>query len=180
MSSKWKKVGDWLKDNASHGVGLVGSLLTGNVKGAIANGISLVSSATGTDDPDKALLELQNHPEKVLKLKELQYQNEDNIRRHIREMEELKLENEQKAHSEAQATIRAGDKADAWYVKATRPGQSWLSLMAALYYAVGTASPDIMILSALLTLPFTYMGLRQHGKWTESVGVIKAAKEAGK
>lgn len=42
--SDWGKVGGWLKDNAGTGAALVGSLLTGNAPGAIAAGISLVTT----------------------------------------------------------------------------------------------------------------------------------------
>ena len=51
----WSDVGSWLKTNAGTGTALIGSLLTGNVHGAIAAGVSLVSSATGQSDPQKAL-----------------------------------------------------------------------------------------------------------------------------
>ena len=37
----WSDVGSWLKDNAGTGAALVGSLLTGNVPGAVAAGVAL-------------------------------------------------------------------------------------------------------------------------------------------
>lgn len=58
----WKEVGQWLKDNAPSGAALVGSLLTGNVPGAVAAGVSLVASATGSTDPAQSLKQLQNDP----------------------------------------------------------------------------------------------------------------------
>ena len=79
----WKSLGGWIKENAGTGAALVGSLLTGNVPGAVAAGVSLVSGATGTDDPEKALHQLQGNPEALLKLKELYYQNEASVRSHI-------------------------------------------------------------------------------------------------
>jgi hypothetical protein len=60
---KWSKVGGWLKDNAGTGTALIGSLLTGNVPGAIAAGVSLVSGATGSNDPSEVLAQLQGNPE---------------------------------------------------------------------------------------------------------------------
>lgn len=89
--SDWGKVGGWLKDNAGTGAALVGSLLTGNAPGAIAAGISLVSGATGTDDPVKVLEQLQTNPDTAVKLKELALQDEENIRNHIREMHLARL-----------------------------------------------------------------------------------------
>lgn len=78
----WKDVGAWIKDNAGAGAALVGSLLTGNIPGAVAAGVSLVSGATGEATPDKALLALQGDPATVLKLRELALQDEASIREH--------------------------------------------------------------------------------------------------
>lgn len=163
-NDSWKKVGGWLKDNAGTGAALVGSLLAGNLPGAVAAGVSLVSSATGTDDPVQVLQRLQTDPQTVVKLKELALQEEENIRTHIREMTQLELEDKQHQHHETQETIRSGDKAEDTFVRRTRPGQSWLSLAAAIVYVFINDSPDIMVLGALLTLPWAYAGLRQVGK----------------
>tara|TARA_R110000796_G_scaffold214800_1_gene330753 strand:- start:23185 stop:23715 length:531 start_codon:yes stop_codon:yes gene_type:complete len=160
----WKSVGKFLTDNASTGVGLVGSLLVGNVPGAIAAGVALVSGATGTDNPEQALSILQSNPESMLKLKELQYKNEESIRGHIESMTRLKLEDEQASHQTTQETIRNGDNSDKWFVWFTRPGQSWVSLGAAIFYAFTANVVDTYVLGLLLTLPFTYAGLRQVGK----------------
>ena len=40
----WKDVGAWVKKNAGPGAALVGSLVTGNVPGAVAAGVSIISS----------------------------------------------------------------------------------------------------------------------------------------
>ena len=63
----WSSVGDWIKGNAGSGAALVGSLLTGNIPGAVAAGMSLVSGATGTDNPSDALMQLQTNPDAMLK-----------------------------------------------------------------------------------------------------------------
>jgi hypothetical protein len=160
----WKSVGKFLTDNASTGVGLVGSLLVGNVPGAIAAGVALVSGATGTDNPEQALSILQSNPESMLKLKELQYKNEESIRGHIESMTRLKLEDEQASHHETQETIRNGDNSEDKLVKWTRPGQSWVSLGASIAYVFKAETIDPVVLGLLLTLPFTYAGLRQVGK----------------
>jgi hypothetical protein len=166
--STWKDVGNWLKGNAGTGAVLVGSLLTGNVPAAVAAGISLVSSATGTNDPTAVLESLQTDPTTVLKLKELTLQNEQSIRQHVEAMARMDLEDEQKAHAETQTTIRAGDATEDRFVRWTRPMQSWLSLLAALYYMLILDGSSEFVITALLTLPFAYFGLRQFGKWTDA------------
>lgn len=165
----WKTVGGWLKDNAGTGATLIGSLLTGNVPGAVAAGVSLVSGATGTDDPAKAFQALQTNPDALVKLKELYYQNEADIRAHIAKMTELRLQDQQDEHEQTQKTIRSGDSAEDEFVRRTRPAQSWISLIAALMYVFINETPDLTILMALLTLPWAYAGLRQIGKGVDSL-----------
>lgn len=160
----WEKVGNWIKDNAGSGAALVGSLLTGNVPGAVAAGVALVSDATGSDTPTDALLSLQGQPEALLRLKELAHQERDQIRKHIEAMKRLELEDQQAAHATTQATVIAGDKAEDWFVRRTRPAQAWLSLVAAIAYVFWKDAPDVMVLGALLTMPWAYAGLREVGK----------------
>lgn len=173
----WSDVGGWVKKNAGTGAALVGSLLTGNVPGAVAAGVSLVSGATGTDDPAEALATLQRDPQATIRLKELYFENEAAVRAHIENMKRLELEDQQAAHESTQQTIRAGDQAEDVFVRRTRPGQSWCSLFAAFAYVFTSDAPDIMVLGALLTLPWAYAGLRQVGKGIDSVtGAIKLRK----
>lgn len=174
----WGKVGEWIKGNAGTGVKLVGSLLMGNVPGAISAGISMVSSATGTDDPAEALQLLQGNPETMLKLKQLYYDNEENVRSHLEEMTRLKMEDDQKAHETTQSTIQAGDKAEDKVVRWTRPGQSWLSLLAAIFYVFSKETVDVAVLGIFLALPFSYAGLRQIGKGIDSTSLAKVAVAA--
>lgn len=166
---EWSDVGDWLKKNAGTGAALVGSLLVGNIPGAVAAGVSMVSSATGTDDPAKALQALQQDPQTVVRLRELAIQDEQNIREHLRKMTEARLLDQQAEHKETQVTIRTGDTAEDPFVRRTRPAQSWLSLIAALLYIFTRDAPSIEIVLALLALPWTYAGLRQIGKGLDSV-----------
>ncbi len=175
----WSDVGQWIKDNAGAGAALVGSLLTGNVPGAVAAGVSLVSGATGTDNPAQAIAQLQGNPDAMVKLKELYYQNEASVREHIRAMHELELQDAQAKHKQTQETIRAGDQAEDAFVRRTRPGQSWVSLFAALAYVFINAEPDIYVLGALLTLPWAYAGLRQAGKGIDTVAGAIARKKQG-
>jgi hypothetical protein len=170
----WNDVGDWLKNNAGTGAALVGSLLTGNVPGAVAAGVSLVASATGQATPDAAMAQLQNDPASVIRLRELAFQNEASIREHIRAMTESELKDKQAEHHETQETIRSGDNAEDTFVRRTRPGQSWLSLGAAIVYVFSRDDPSMEIAALLLTLPWAYAGLRQIGKGIDVIGKAKA------
>lgn len=165
----WKTVGDWLKNNAGASTVLVGSLLSGNIPAAVAAGVSLVSSATGQVDPIKAMDALKSDPATMVRLRELALQEEASIREHIRALEELKLKDIQLSHEQTQATIRNGDNAEDVVVRRTRPLQSWVSMFAAVAYALMYQNPDATILGLLLTLPCAYAGLRQIGKGIDSV-----------
>ncbi len=172
--SKWAEVGQWLKENAGTGAALVGSLLTGNIPGAVAAGVSLVSGATGEATPEKALAVLQSDPGTLLKLRELAVQENASIREHIRAIAELEAKDAQAEHHEAQETIRAGDKAEDRLVRWTRPLQSWLSLVAAVGYGLTAETPSLELLSLLLALPWAYAGLRQIGKGIDTMAAKKA------
>lgn len=176
----WKDVGNWIKDNAGTGVTLVGSLLTGNVPGAIAAGASLVSGATGTDNPVDALAALQSDPQTMVKLKELYYQNEADVRRHIETMERLKLEDAQNEHQETQKTIRGGDVATDEYVRRTRPRMARQSWNATVAYCLGCwlvhafNGGDIfnVYLAGFLSAPaWGYLGFRTGDKFAQALGM---------
>jgi hypothetical protein len=107
----WADVGGWLKSNGGSGAALVGSLLTGNIPGAVAAGVALVASATGTAAPDAALAALQNDPATVLRLRELAVQDEASIREHVRAMTALELADKQAEQEETGRTVRSGDNA---------------------------------------------------------------------
>lgn len=173
---EWAQVGDWLKANGGTGAALIGSLLTGNIPGAVAAGVSLVTTATGQATPDAALSQLQHDPATVVRLRELAVQEEGSIREHIRAMTELELTDKQAEHHETQETIRAGDRADDRFVRWTRPGQSWLSLAAGIGYVCFTSNPSGELSLLLFTLPMAYAGLRQFGHWAETVSARKAVK----
>lgn len=187
---KWKDVGTWVKDNAGAGVSLVGSLLTGNVPGAIAAGVSLVSGATGTDSPADALAALQTDPRTMVRLKELYFQNEADVRRHIETMERLKLEDAQNEHQETQKTIRGGDQATDEYVRRTRPRmarQSWNATVAYclgcwLFSAFYPTDADIfnVYLAGFLSAPaWGYLGFRTGDKFAQALGMRSGGKSGG-
>lgn len=166
---EWKDVGNWLSSNAGTGAALVGSLLTGNIPGAVAAGVSLVTGATGESLPDKALTALQGDPVTLLKLRQMALDNEASIREHIRAMTELQLKDAQAEQEETGKTIRSGDNAEDRLVRWTRPLQSWVGLMSGTVYVFTRPAPDLTILSILLALPWAYAGLRQIGKGIDSV-----------
>lgn len=170
----WKAVGEWLKGNAGTGAALVGSLLTGNVPAAVAAGVALVSSATGTGDPDKALAALQTDPATVLKLRELAIQEAAGIRDHVRAMEELRLKDEQASHEQQQQTIRQGDNSEDEYVRRTRPRmarQSWAATAAYVVIFEALKGAGIFKIGAVLELAMlllapagAYLGFRTADK----------------
>ena len=176
--SSWSRVGGWLKENAGAGAALVGSMLTGNVAGAVAAGVSLVSSATGSNDPQVALEQLQSDPQTVIKLKELTIQNEQSIRAHIEAMERLKLDDAQKEQDQTQQTIRNGDNSTDEKIRMVRPTmakQSWLSTIAYCVGCFGVQSisgDDIFnsYIAMILSAPaWAYLGLRTGDKITAAL-----------
>lgn len=173
----WAGVGSWIKENAGSGAALVGSLLTGNLPGAVAAGVSIVSGATGTDDPTKALAALQGDPETLVKLRTLAEERDADIRRHIEDLTRLELEDQQRQHETTQLTIREGDASESAWIRFNRPGMAWVSLIAGIWYVFTAGSPDGYIAAALFTLPWAYAGLRQAGKgvnaWADAVKAVK-------
>lgn len=172
---EWSDVGGWLQKNAGPSAALVGSLLVGNVPGAVAAGVALVSGATGHATPDEAMNAFQTNPDTVVKLRELANADAASIRDHIAKMTELDLADKQAEQHETQETIRNGDKQDDRVVRWTRPLQSWVSLMAAIFYCLNNPHPDLAILGMLLTLPFTYAGLRTVQHYNEMKANVAAA-----
>lgn len=172
----WQTVGNWIKDNAGSGAALVGALLTGNVPAAVAAGVSMVGTATGTNNPAKALEALQTDPTTVVKLKELANANEADVRRHLEAMHLAELQDAQAEQETTAKVTISGDNSQDVVVRRTRPLQSWLSLVGALVYAFTKESPDVTILGLLLTLPWAYAGLRQIGKGIDSWSTARATK----
>lgn len=173
----WSDVGSWLKDNAGSGAALVGSLITGNIPGAVAAGVAMVSSATGSNDPGAALTTLQSDPATVVRLRELAVQEEASIREHIRQMHELELKDKQAEQETTGKVVMSGDNAEDVVVRRTRPLQSWCSLLAAFGFVFGkgvNSETDLYVLGLLLALPWAYAGLRQVGK---GIDTIKGSKQ---
>lgn len=169
----WEAVGKFLSNNAEAGVGLVGSLLTGNIVGAVSSGMAMVSQATGTTDSEKALHELTNNPETMIKLKQLQLDNEKEINRHIETIYLAELKDMQAEHKQTQETIMNGDNATG-LIKWVRPLFCGLALCASIYH-IETVSWEK--LSILMSLPLSYCGLRTLDK--RGVGLKSILKKTG-
>lgn len=161
----WSKVGDFLKSNADKGASLIGSLLTGNVLGAVSAGASMVMSATGQETPELALEELKANPEAMVKLRELQYKNEADIRKHLEQMTLMSLQDKQKEHDTTSKVIVEGQLvAEKGFEKLSRPSMAWVSLLASIAYSfyaiMNDKEVDILVLTILSGGYFAWMGLR--------------------
>ncbi len=165
----WQKVGDFIKDNAGNGAALIGTLLTGGTGPAIAAAISMVSNATGTNDPEKALQALNDNPDLMVKLEEIRLKRATEIDSHIATMELAKLEDKQKEHETTAKLIIEGQKnAEGWFEKNSRPAMAWASLLATITYAFYAKTPDPFVLSLLSSGYLAWMGLRTKDKITAS------------
>lgn len=158
--SKWSDVGNWIKDNAGSGAALIGSLLTGNVPGAIAAGVSMVSGVTGTDDPEKSLIALQADPKLIIELERVKNERQHDVDRHIEAMALADLEDKQKEHETTAKVIVEGQKAaDNLVEKCVRPVMALSSMVFSGFY-VQSGSADAALLAIVIGPCFAWMGLR--------------------
>jgi hypothetical protein len=178
----WGHVGGWLKQNGKGLVGLAGAVATGNLPAGIAAVASMVTEATGTDDPTKALARLKADPETLVKLEEIAQRNEADIRAHHRKLLELELADKQHEHHEQQETIRTGDTAGDEYVRRTRPKiarQSWAGtaiyvFTTELIQAFGHGQgADWSLAVVMLSPAAAYFGFRTWDKFSPNFGVAK-------
>ena len=159
----WSDVGGFIKDNAGNSAALIGTLLTGGVGPAVAMGVSMISSATGTNDPDQALQKLKDDPKLFVELEKARLQRATDVDKHIETMALAEFEDAQKSHEQTQLTVRSGDNAEG-AIKWVRPGHATISLFAAIFYVFTVSTVDWAVLGALLALPTSYAGLREFGK----------------
>lgn len=171
----WKEVGNWLKGNAGNGAALVGSLLSGNVLGAVSAGAAMVSGVTGTTDPAESLRRMQADPSLIIELEKVKNEREEEVNRHLETVMLAELEDAQKEHEQTQLTVRNGDNAEG-NIKWVRPLQSTASLVSAIVYVFMAETVSFEILGLLLALPWGYAGLRQIGKWKEAPSLDKLSK----
>ena len=167
----WSDVGDWIKDNAGNGASLVGSLLTGNIGGAIAAGVSMVSGVTNTNDPAKALIALQTDPKLLIELERVKNERSEEINRHIEVMTLAEIEDQQKEHETTAKVIIEGQKvATGWFEKNSRPMMAWGSLGFTFWYLGYSLINSVSVSEIGLIVAsggyFAWMGLRSLDKKT--------------
>ena len=182
MMASWKDVGAWLKRNGGGLVGVAGAVATGNIPAAVATVAGMVSEATGETSPDAALLQLQTNPEAMVRLREIAQRNEADLRLHHREVLRLDLEDEQRAHAEQQATIRAGDAAEDPYIRHTRPMMARQSWYATMVYVIGfeglqaaqlfSAGASMELAMVLIAPAGAYLGFRTWDKYNRRRVVV--------
>lgn len=163
---------EWLKKLAGYAPDIVGAIASGGAT-LPATALRIVSKELlGYETDNKELVEkavLEASPEQMVEMTRANNQFKA-------EMKRLELEDNQAEHRTTQETIRNGDNSDSTIVKLTRPLHATLSLCAAIAYAF-SESPSWDVLGLLLTLPFTYSGLRQIGKWKTTDSLMKISKK---
>lgn len=162
---------DWLKKLAGYAPDIASAIATGGSSLAVTGlrilGKELLGSEHASEDQIASAVSSAT-PEQLNELTRIN--NEFKL-------EKLRIEkqDQQVEHHETQETIRNGDNSDSTFVRITRPGQAWVSLIAAIIYVFVKDAPDPYILGILLTLPFAYAGLRQAGKWKTADALSKIA-----
>lgn len=129
---------DGVKDTVAKAAPLLGSALGGPAGGAVGG---LIASALGVEEkPDAIAKALENDPEAIIKLQELQ-------KTHKRDLERMHLEAETARLGEINKTIRAEAAAQDGYVRRWRPtfgymvAITWLLQSVAIAWAI-VAKPE--------------------------------------
>lgn len=168
---------NWIKKVAGYAPDIALAISTGGIS-AIPTlamrvlGKELLGTETATEQQVEEAVKNAT-PEQMIALTKAN--NEFKVQMKSLEVQEKKDEqiDAQTEHSTTQETIRNGDNSDSKLVRFTRPLQSWASLIAAFSYVFTSDAIDVYVLGSLLTLPFTYAGLRQAGKWKTADSLLK-------
>lgn len=125
---------DWSWDGVKESIGefapLLGSALGGRAGGAVGE---LIAGALGVENkPDAVAKALQNDPQAMIKLQELQ-------KNHQRELERMHLEAETARLSEINQTMRAEATADDGFVRRWRPTFGYMVALTWLLQSVAIA-----------------------------------------
>ncbi len=173
----WKGVGEWIAGNAGTGAALVGSLVTGNVPEAIAAGVSMISSATGTTDPQKALEALQTDPATIVKLRELANANEADIRKHLETIHLAELSTGAQQVDAVNKTLQTEAMGGSWLQRNHHAVESMatVALVWAIYFILPMISVPVPSVpeSAWLTLG-AILGVTA---WQRGQANVKAASQ---
>lgn len=160
----------WIKKIAGYAPDIALAIATGGTS-AIATTALRIAAKELTGDEHAPLAAIKQAAENATPEQLILLERENNSFKV--QMKSLEIGDKQSEHSVTQSTIKNGDNSDSLIVRCTRPFHATLSLFAAIYYALTAQAPDVMVLSALLALPFTYSGLRQMGKWKTTDSLAK-------
>lgn len=163
----------WLKKIAGYAPDIALAISTGGTSAIATTALRLAANVL-TGDEEAPLASIKQAAEKATPEQLMLLERQNNSFKV--QMKTLEVGDLQSKHSVTQDTIKNGDNSDSLIVRCTRPFHATVSLFAAIYYALVVPSPDAMILSCLLTLPFTYSGLRQIGKWNTTTALTKITK----
>ncbi len=164
---------DWLKKLAGYAPDIAAAVMTGGTSLAVTGlrilGKELLGNEAATES-DVAQAIQGATPEQLVELQRVN--NEFKL-------EVLRAQNQDKQseHETTQKTIMNGDNSDSVIVKLTRPLHATASLGYCFYYIQTKDTVDVMIVSALLALPFAYSGLRQLGKWKTAQSLTQISKK---
>lgn len=121
---------DGVKNTVAKAAPLLGSALGGPAGGAVGG---LIASALGVEEkPDAIAKALENDPEAIIKLQELQ-------KTHQRDLERMHLEAETARLSEINQTMRAEATANDGYVRRWRPTFGYMVALTWLVQSVAIA-----------------------------------------
>jgi gas vesicle protein len=158
---------DDIKELVGSAAPLVGSLIGGPLGGSVG---SLIADKLGVEDKPEAILEkLQTDPAALLKIKQMESEERQQLRQLTYKQAELESEERKHQHETTQKTIQTGDTAEDEYVRRTRPkmarwsfyiGTTYLFLFEiAAGFDFGSGASEIMLGTAYGPA-FTYMGMR--------------------
>ena len=167
---------DWIKKIAGYAPDIAAAVATGGSSLAVTGLRILGKELLGNESASEREIEkavASASPEQLVNLTRCNNEFKAEMKRLENEAARDRQVDLQKEHETTQETIRNGDNSDSTLVRTTRPLQSWASLIAAFFYVFTSESVDVYVLGALLTLPFTYAGLRQAGKWKTADSLSK-------
>lgn len=183
---------DEIKDIVGSAAPLVGSLLGGPLGGSVG---TLIADKLGVkDDASEILNKLKTDPESLVKIKQMESDERQQLRQLKFEEAKLKSEERKHEHQTTQETIQTGDTAEDKYVRRTRPKMARLSFYFGTLYALVMEAATLwdigdganpVLLGTLYGPAFTYLGMRtvdafSKYKGPKMGGLVKQVTNAGK
>ena len=164
---------DWLKKLAGYAPDIAAAIASGGTSLAVTGlrilGNELLDNESATESEVAKAVQGAS-PDQMITLTRVN--NEFKL-------EKLRIESQDKQseHKTTQETIKSGDNSDSVIVRLTRPLHATASLLYCFYYIDTHNTVDVMVVSALLALPFAYSGLRQLGKWKTTHSLTQLARK---